>query len=288
MDNLFSSSSVVDSNRILYTASTFARSSLLHLQEIGSLKAIKEHSSRRSDLPSYLFFIVVSGSGVLNYNGKEYSLSTSSCVFIDCRKPYSHSTNPDDMWTLQWIHFDGPEMNAIYSKYQERGGRAVFSPQDAVSDQIEIVWQSLFDVAGSADYMRDMLINQHLSTLLTLLMSESWHPEDQKHGKKRESLLDVKKWIDQNYDQKITLESLSSRFFINKYYLSKSFKEQFGQSLSSYILSIRITKAKQLLRFTDKSVEEIGLECGLGAAHYFSQTFKNVEGVPPSKYREQW
>ena len=37
-----------------------------------------------------------------------------------------------------------------------------------------------------------------------------------------------------------------------------------------------------------KKIEEIGEECGLGAAHYFSSRFREVEGVPPSKYREQW
>ena len=49
-----------------------------------------------------------------------------------------------------------------------------------------------------------------------------------------------------------------------------------------------MTRAKQLLRFTDKTVEEIGAECGLGAPHYFSRMFREVEGVPPSEFRKQW
>lgn len=61
-----------------------------------------------------------------------------------------------------------------------------------------------------------------------------------------------------------------------------------SMSITAYLTSLRITHAKQLLRFTDKTVEEIGLECGLGALHYFSSKFKEIEGVPPSVYREQW
>ena len=98
----------------------------------------------------------------------------------------------------------------------------------------------------------------------------------------------MKEYLDSHFDEKITLDDLSSHFFINKYYLSKTFKEQYGMSINAYLLNVRITKAKQLLRFTDKTVEEIGFECGLGAAHYFSSKFKEVEGVPPSVYREQW
>lgn len=93
MEQLFNSqSSSISSSRILYTPSTFVRISLLHLQEIGSLKALHPHKSKRADLVSFLCFVVLSGEGELMYEDEEYELSEGDCVFIDCRKPYSHST----------------------------------------------------------------------------------------------------------------------------------------------------------------------------------------------------
>jgi hypothetical protein len=56
-------SSYVSSSRIIYTPSTFARTSLLHLQEVGSLHAVHPHVSQRSDLVSFLCFVVLSGEG---------------------------------------------------------------------------------------------------------------------------------------------------------------------------------------------------------------------------------
>ncbi|WP_044932021.1 AraC family transcriptional regulator [Butyrivibrio sp. AC2005] len=280
-------SSIVTSERILYTASSFARGSLLHLQEIGELTANRTHESSRSNLQSFLFFIVISGSGKLHYDNRDYSLSTGDCVFIDCEKAYSHRTNEPNLWTLRWCHFYGAFLHAIYQKYCERGGRPIFRPKDV--NIIIDVWKKLMATAASSDYMRDMLINQHLSELMVCIMSESWHPENQENLPKKKSLMyPVKEYLDKNYRQKITLDGLSEMFFINKYYLAKTFKDQYGQSINSYLLNTRITKAKQLLRFTDKSVESIGIECGLGAAHYFSSKFKEIEGVPPSVYREQW
>lgn len=288
MEQFFSNNtqSIVTSNRVLYTPSAFARSCLLHLQEIGELEAKRAHTSSRSGLQSFLFFSVLDGSGSLTYGEKKYSLGTGDCVFIDCHNSYSHTTNPDNLWKLKWIHFYGPTVPSIYNKYCERGGRSVFRPEN--QEKIEEVWSALMTVAGSVDYMRDMLINQHLSTLLTLVMSESWHPEDATTAKKKASVADVKEYLDSHYGFKITLDQLSTEFYINKYYLTKVFKEQYGQSITAYLLNVRITKAKQLLRFSEKSVEEIGFEVGLGAPHYFSQTFKSVEGVPPSVYRKQW
>lgn len=288
MDHYFSNnpSSIVASNRILYTPSSFARSSLLHLQEIGELEARGAHTSSRSGLQSFLFFTVVDGAGELKYGEKEYKLNTGDCIFIDCHNPYSHTTDPEHLWTLRWVHFYGPTLPSIYNKYCERGGRPVFTPED--STPFFDIFNHLFSTAGSADYMRDMKINAALSDLLVLLMSESWHPEDATTAKKKASVADVKEYLDSHYCSKITLDQLSTDFYINKYYLTKVFKEQYGQSITNYLLNVRITKAKQLLRFSEKSVEEIGFEVGLGAPHYFSQTFKSVEGVPPSVYRKQW
>lgn len=288
MEHFFTNNTqtIVSSNRILYTPSSFARTSLLHLQEIGELEAKKSHTSSRSHLASFLFFAVVNGAGCLEYEGRQFNLGAGDMVFIDCRQPYSHTTDPDYLWTLRWVHFYGPTMGNIYNKYCERGGRPVFTPDDPAP--FFTVWRELFSMAASADYMRDMRINQQLSALCTCIMAESWHPESASAGKKKASVADLKEYLDRNYAQKITLDGLAERFYINKYYLTKVFKEQYGQSITAYLLNIRITKAKQLLRFTEKSVEEIGLEVGLGAPHYFSQTFKSLEGVPPSVYRKQW
>lgn len=280
-------SAVVTSDRVLYTPSGFARDSLLHLQEIGSLTARKPHVSARAALQSYLFFMVVSGEGKLTYEGKTYALDEGSCVFIDCRRPYSHTTSEHRLWSLRWCHFDGPTLAYVYDKYVERGGRPAFKPEDLTAFQV--IWQDVFALAKGSDYIRDMKINEGLNGLLTLLMNESWHPEEAAEmAVKKRCVVPIKAFLDAHYAEKITLDDLSARFFINKYYLTRVFKEQYGQSITNYLQSLRITHAKQLLRFTDKTVEEIGMECGLGALHYFSRVFKEVEGVAPSRYREQW
>lgn len=203
-------SSSVTSSRILYTPSTFARTSLLHLQEVGSLQAIHPHTSTRTNLISFLCFVVLSGNGTLTYEGTTYELSAGDCVFIDCRKAYSHSTgystvsnntgvnnistsacvnetacekdtatskNIDtlstSLWSLQWCHFYAPSLPAIYEKYKERGGSPVFHPDSLTS--FTTILTDLYSLASSSDYIRDMRINESLSALLTLLMEQSWH-----------------------------------------------------------------------------------------------------------------
>ena len=313
-------SSSVTSSRILYTPSTFARTSLLHLQEAGSLQAIHPHTSTRTNLTSFLCFVVLSGNGTLTYEGTTYELSAGDCVFIDCRKAYSHSTGynagsnntnvnntsgnnintsacesytgnphtnlPTSLWSLQWCHFYAPSLPAIYEKYKERGGSPVFHPDSLTS--FTTILTDLYSLASSSDYIRDMRINESLSALLTLLMEQSWHPESKTVSRKRLELVEIKNYLDEHYTERIVLDDLAERYYINKYYLTKIFKETYGSTINGYIIAKRITRAKQLLRFTDMTVDEIGNAVGMGDANYFSRTFRKVEGISPSEYRNQW
>ena len=281
----FNNASSVQSNRILYTPSAFARGALLHLQEVGSLEAIHPHTSMREDLVSYLCFLVLDGEGCLSYEGQQYPLKQGDCVFIDCRKAYSHSTS-DHLWSLTWCHFYAPFLPAIYEKYKERGGLPVFHPEDV--DAFKKILDQLYQLAASSDYIRDMRINESLSTLLTLLMQESWNPENSAVSPKRMELAAVKAHMDEHYTEKITLDDLEAQFFINKYYLLKIFKETYGITISSYLISKRITRAKQLLRFTQLTIDEIGCAVGMDGAGYFSRMFKKAEGISPREYRKQW
>lgn len=278
-------SSSVNSSRIIYTPSTFARTSLLHLQEVGSLQAVCPHVSQREDLVSFLCFIVLSGKGELSYEGQTYKLSEGDCVFIDCRKAYSHSTS-DNLWSLQWCHFYAPSLPAVYEKYKERGGRPVFHPANI--EPFTTLLTDIYDLASSSDYIRDMRINEKLGMLLTLLMEQSWHPESKTVSRKRLELVEIKNYLDEHYTEKIVLDDLSEKYYINKYYLTKIFKETYGSTINGYIIAKRITRAKQLLRFTDMTVDEIGAAVGMGDANYFSRTFRKVEGISPREYRKQW
>ena len=102
------------------------------------------------------------------------------------------------------------------------------------------------------------------------------------------SINTLKEYLDTHYQEKITLDMLADKYLMSKYTLSRSFKEQVGTSIINYLLVVRITHAKQMLRFTDKTVEEIGNSCGITPLYYFSRMFKQIEGVSPLEYRMSW
>ena len=288
VNNLFTSSPSVRSSRILYTPSPFARSSLLHLQEVGSLTAIRAHTSKREKLQSYLCFMVEDGEGELVYEGKKYELRSGDVVFIDCRKAYSHSTglNPNtELWSLRWCHFYGPNMGAIYRKYQERGGKPVFQTNQLQS--YYDILDELYNIASSPDYVRDMRIHEKLSSLLILLMEDAWDDTQMQATPDTLDIQAIKDYLDENFKKRISLDDLADSFYLNKYYLMKLFKDRYGMTINAYLNQARVTWVKQQLRFTDKTVEILAAELQIEPA-YLSRLFKKVEGISPTQFRKSW
>ncbi len=286
MEKDFFQSNIVNSDRILYTPSAFAKQSLIHLQEVGTLKANKPHINKRSRLASYLFFIVIEGEGSLEYEGEKYHLNENDCVFIDCRNNYCHQSS-EKLWKLKWAHFNGENMNGIYEKFTERCGSPVFKTKNPA--KYETALDVIYETANSSDYVRDMKIFEKLTSLLSLIMEDCWTAEKEGYNSpKKQNLFEIKEYIDTNISEKITLDELSEKFFVNKFYLTRIFKDQFGISVNNYIIQQRITYAKRLLRFSDMTIEEIAATCGISDGNYFAKVFKKVEGVSPREFRRRW
>lgn len=289
---LFYSGPTSCSSRIITTPSGFARSSLLFLQECGELTAIKPHTSSRTNLTSYLFFVVKEGAGWLEYDGERYELGEGDIVFIDCQKGYSQSSS-ERAWTLKWAHFNSSQMSSIWNKYCERGGKSVFHPGD--SSECTSLLDKLYETASSESYIRDVQLNTILSELIGLLFAETIYEENEKPVSTSTgstaaiNVGEIKSYIDTHYQEPLTLESLADHFHFSKHYIARIFKATFGLSVGSYIQLVRIGKSKELLRFTLLTVEQISYECGYGGdSNYFSRVFKKVEGVSPSDFRRNW
>ena len=113
----FPDSYLESSRRRIQTPSAFARSAFFYVQETGYLKLRESHVASRKNLESYLVVLVLSGSGVLMYDGTIYELHKGSCFFIDCMVPYYHQSSETDPWELIWVHFNGSSSREYYQYF---------------------------------------------------------------------------------------------------------------------------------------------------------------------------
>lgn len=94
-------------------------------------------------------------------------------------------------------------------------------------------------------------------------------------------------YIQKHYTEKITLAMLAEEFHLSGKYISSYFKEHFSISFMQYVLHLRMTRAKDLLLTTEKSITDVALSCGYPSVNFFIRSFKEVHGVTPLQYRKR-
>ena len=282
----YAPSELTDSYRILSTPSSFAKDTLFYIQEIGKLKSLKSHTSKREALDSFLFIIVVSGSGSFTYKGKTYALKTGDHLFIDCKNPYSHKSTDSDPWELMWVHFNGSLMNQYYHYFTNKTSSITFRPEN--QSEFNSLLENLITLANKKSTDSELLASHLLNSLITRIFTDNTYKTPKNLDTITDNIKQIKDFLDENFKKKILLDMIADEFFVSKYHMSREFKKAYGITIANYIIAKRITHAKELLRFTDMQIEKISRICGIEDNSYFNKLFRKFEGMTASDYRKKW
>lgn len=95
-------------------------------------------------------------------------------------------------------------------------------------------------------------------------------------------------YISDNYDKKFSLEDIAGYVGISKYYFSVLFKKEKGITFSTFLNTVRIEKAKQLIKNPRITINDVAYEVGFNDAQYFSKTFKKYVGMTVTEYRSKY
>ena len=97
----------------------------------------------------------------------------------------------------------------------------------------------------------------------------------------------IKVYIKENYkNHSLSTQTIADEFHVNASYISRAFRRKIGVTITEYIESVRMTRAKELLSMTDVPICNVSLNVGFEDANYFTRVFKKATGFPPSKYRQ--
>lgn len=151
---------------------------------------------------------------------------------------------------------------------------------------------SIVHEMNQRDFGYELAIKYLLYQLLMLLLrhhTESVLTENdhQQRIKNLERFTPVFKYIEQHYNDDITVESLASLAGLSRFHFSRLFKSLTNKTVTEYINKIRLDKAEYFLRNTTMSISEIALSSGFNDIYYFSKIFKKKRGLSPSSLRKQ-
>jgi AraC-like DNA-binding protein/mannose-6-phosphate isomerase-like protein (cupin superfamily) len=92
-------------------------------------------------------------------------------------------------------------------------------------------------------------------------------------------------YINENYQNLDTIEEIANHFYISKYHLCRSFSKNMGISLVTYLNTVKVRAACNMLQKGTQSMTEIAFQCGFHSSAYFCKVFKQETGCSPREYK---
>ncbi len=277
-----------NNRRLLCTPSKFAQNCLFYTQEIGVLSCPPNNFISYEPQNSFIFIIVLEGNGVLSYREKNYNLKAGCIVWLDCKYGYSYTNNEDFHLLISSIYCNSAPMNELFSFFYQKQGSILIhikelQPFIEIHNDIERLAEEKKD---NFEHHISLKIHELINMMTTFSRETDGISNIVSSISEKNAL--IKEYIEQNFNLKITLDDLSREFCVSKYYMLRSFKNQYGTTIINYLQSCRIQHAKELLRFSNMPIETISKECGIYDVSYFNKIFRSFEGTTAGQYRKKW
>ncbi|MBP1965231.1 response regulator transcription factor [Paenibacillus aceris] len=142
-----------------------------------------------------------------------------------------------------------------------------------------LAYSELIHQRNDADAMKKIFKDDLLPAVLCF-----YSHSGEKQGEK--VVGELKKWMESNYDQSLSLHQIASSYYLNPDYLSRIFKKMTGKNFVDYLTDIRMHKAKELMNKSKYKNYEVAQKVGYEDYRYFSQIFKRKVGMTIGEYRK--
>lgn len=137
------------------------------------------------------------------------------------------------------------------------------------------------------DYLLKPLQQQEVQIVLERLamrLSKKIRSEPEVVDNMTPAFAELIQYLNNNYQRKHTLDSLSKRFNLGTNYICNLFSKHFNSTLTRYITELRMNAALQLMQPPSKAYKEIAIDCGYMDYYYFCKVFKEFYGASPTGY----
>lgn len=150
--------------------------------------------------------------------------------------------------------------------------------------KVEYIVNSMIHEQAKQKQGFELIIRNKLEELIVIL-SRAYSKLDTKESKLLIRISKVLDYIEANFEEEINLPTLAEKCYMSVRNFQRIFKKATGQSPIDYLIHIRLQKAKSLLRNTDLPLVDVAFKAGFSEYNYFSRKFKQIIGVPPTKYK---
>lgn len=244
---------------------------------------------------TYEMIFVLKGKAVFKINDREYEVSPGSIMFISnlekhelkvTEYPYERyllMVNPDYFLSV----IKSPILSSIFRHRPEHFSH-LLKIRGGKDTEVESYLNQMFQEITNKEEHFELSVTSLLSLLFIHLYRSytSFFPMAAMN-RTTAMVLEIQKYIDENSQENLNLNDIAKKYFIDMYYLSRIFKGVTGYNFKEYVILQRISRAKNLLFYTNEDIANVALHSGFNNTNHFIKLFKKYEEVTPYQYRKK-
>ncbi|MBD5453865.1 MAG: AraC family transcriptional regulator [Lachnospiraceae bacterium] len=262
----------------------------LGLYQFGWEQCDPSHSFGPAARNHYLFHYCLSGTGTLYANNAKgesikYQIKSGQGFMLFPHQICTYIADNEIPWEYVWIEFDGLRAKETV----ELAGLSIDQPlyKARYKDLSEKMKDEMLYIVNHKEESPFHLIG-HLYLFIDNFVRSATSAQVDKGNSLRDFYIkEAFSFIEQNFQNDISVEDIASCCGLNRSYFGKIFRENTGKSPQEFLISYRMVKATELLKLTRLSVGDIGNAVGYPNQLHFSRAFKNVYGISPRQWRAE-
>lgn len=273
-----------DSIRFINTPTLSARHLFFYVQETGYFRTKPPYFTERENLNSFLIIYTLSGKGVLRYLGKSYHLLPGSVAFVHCMDYHYYECLKGQEWEFLWLHFNGISALGYFQEFLKNGFHIL---KNLDTFFMERSLRRILSLTQRKDLHYEILVSSLIVEILTQILIQN-SSENLGLSFMPSYLKQALNELERHFQESLSLELLSKNLGVSKYHLSREFKRYIGTTPNEYLIVTRLNHAKELLKYSDKTVEQIAYDCGFHHTSHFIDLFRRHEKLTPLQFRKEW
>jgi AraC-like DNA-binding protein len=238
----------------------------------------------------YLFHYIISGTGTLIAENEKkesvtYSVKSGQGFLIFPNQVCTYIADHDIPWEYVWLEFDGLRAKETILKTGITQNQPIYRAH--YKTIAETMKSEMMYIVNHKDESPFHLIGHFYLFLDCLIRSSQSTPLKKSNTLRNFYIKEAISFIEQNFQNDITVEEIANSCGLNRSYFGKIFHENVGKSPQEFLISYRMIKAAELLKMTKLSIADIGQAVGYPNQLHFSRAFKKVYGVSPKQWRKE-
>lgn len=253
-----------------------------------SIESIGNHWSqesimRKNGYPYYHFLCTEKGSGYVHIQNETVLLQEGQGILMKSFVP--HSYHSDHEWITKFVTFNGSLSDALA---QIVGNETYLLCQDHTAFYFQNWIDHIIEIHNSKTTDQQQLSIACYTFLLQLAntchTNVSFTSQDSLYQTYVSPVLEK---LETQFDQPLSLDDLARELYVTPQYLCRVFKKYTNETIFSYLFSIRIKKAKELLiNHPAFKIQDIVALCGFSDTSYFIAQFKKATGYTPLQFKK--